>query len=236
MEFFQDPNELDDHIIPIVREYIDEEQWNCLERIIDKIIKIIKTRLHKSHDKNGVVDFFYLANCNSVGDILDIKRHLIAYEARPFLQCLLAAYRIKGTLSWGHPSGNDLDELKKEFQSEVDRLQQYLKEALLMIALPGALENAQRNFHWPIGEIGGKALKRQMLVKISKIKKSILDIQGPDSSGSLKIRKDQFEEITRKHNDDCYMSEPTLRKYKKEIETQLSKEYNRKIVIEFNKK
>ena len=151
MEFFDDPSELDDHIIPLIRHYIDYGEWDLVENEIDQHIDIIKTQLSKMHNnlvkskslkkhKKNIPPYYYLlSECKGVGDVLDSKRFQIfrgsglfpVYLAgsEEFAQCLLACYRIKLTLSGAQPSNDDLNGIKEQ----VDRLHRYLKESMLII-------------------------------------------------------------------------------------------------------
>ncbi|MCD4674541.1 MAG: hypothetical protein K8S18_00905 [Desulfobacula sp.] len=137
MEFFQDPSELDYHIIPIIREYIKAETWDLVEKEIDKYIDMIKNKLFKMHKEKEFLNFDLLAGCESVSDVLHIRNHVKnVYGMESFNQCLISAYSIKETLLWGQPFEGNIDQLKKDFQKDVDRLQQYLKESILIISIP----------------------------------------------------------------------------------------------------
>jgi hypothetical protein len=154
MEFFQDPNEFDDHIIRVLRHDIDYCEWNFVETEIDKHIDIVKSKLCDMHNKlvkvrslkNIPPYFYFLSECKSVSDVLDSKRHQIFHGpglfaeylsgSEEFAECLISLFSIKTLLS-GQPF-DDEEQVKQEFHTNVDRFQRNLKELMLIFATPKA--------------------------------------------------------------------------------------------------
>lgn len=94
---------------------------------------------------------------------------------------------------------------------------------------------SRENLYTPPGLRGGLKTKLAFHKRVIKVKKDILDIGEKHKDGSLRIGKDQFENVLKKHNDNCDMTYPTIKKYKKQIEEELSREYNHRIIIQFKK-
>lgn len=127
MKFFDDPSEIDYRIIE-TKHYIDSADWEEVEAQVNVFIRVLKNQLQKTD--NGV--FHSLAQCDGVGDLLDIKRHINVFGAEEFRKCLLAVYSIKETLAWDRSFDNE-KQMKQDFHKEVDRLQRHLKGATLII-------------------------------------------------------------------------------------------------------
>lgn len=154
MEFFDDPSELEDHIIPLIRYHIDYGEWDLVENDIDQHIDIIKTQLLKMHNafvknkslkkhKKEIHPYYHLlSECKEIDDLLDVKRFEIFHGSglfseylsgsEEFRKCLLALYSMKATLGW-EKSFDDEEQVKQDLQRDVDRLHQNLKDAMLII-------------------------------------------------------------------------------------------------------
>lgn len=130
MEFFQDPSEIDDRMLNM-NNYINSADWEEVKAEIFMFIRVIRNQLSKMQNEN----FHLLSECKEISDILDIKRHLTVYGAESFAQCLLALYSMKNALFLDQ-SFDDEEQVKQDLQREVDRLQRYLKESILIISIP----------------------------------------------------------------------------------------------------
>jgi len=184
MRFIEEPSSLDYRLIPIIREYIDMQAWDLvLEEIEEIYLPMIKTQLLKMHREKPSLNFDVLAECESVSDVLHARDIVIVYGAEPFFECLLAAYKIEESLLLYQPF-NDYDEIKEDFHNDVDRLQQYLKEALLVIMLPEIWANKKIKS----GLVKGRKASKEMPSLNSCITEILLQ-NGFDTKPELVKRK-----------------------------------------------
>ena len=86
----------------------------------------------------------------------------------------------------------------------------------------------------PQGFHGGQATKEKTHKRIKGIMEQISKIH-PDDSGILRIKKSDWNIITEKVNDGIPLSFPTDKKYRDAIEQELSKKYEKRIIIKLQK-
>ncbi|MCF8025663.1 MAG: hypothetical protein K9K82_09260 [Desulfobacteraceae bacterium] len=134
--FIEDTFELDENIIPAIREYINAEAWGLVEEEANKHIEMIRGKLYELHQKDPERGYILLAECESVSDVLHTRNWINCNTTKPISKALLGAFEIKENLLF---FPNDTDYLKEELLRDVDRLQAGLKETLLELLWPKKL-------------------------------------------------------------------------------------------------
>ena len=140
--------------------------------------------------------------------------------------------------------------LLKHFQKICDKLEKYVflpetginyfhKLELMKDRLAGdsmAIKNRwsdskSKVYKKPVGFHGGAKTKQRMTERINVIKDGVLNIQKPDHEGLLKIRKSEWEKIIKIFP----MTFPTMKKYRDQIERELSQKFGKRIFLKIQK-
>lgn len=135
MKFFDDPSELDDHIIPIIREYINSGDWDLVLEELEQHINILKTELARLDEKHPDHGFWMLVGCENISDISHTRGLIRGDKGEAFRQCLSALFGIRDTILSGQPF-IDTKQLQADFHKDVDDYGKSIKEILLRDTMP----------------------------------------------------------------------------------------------------
>jgi len=131
-KFFDDPSELDDHIIPIIREYINSGDWDLVLEEIEKHLSVLKAELLSLDKRYPDHGFWLLVGCKTTSDVNHTRGIIKSDKGEAFRTCLMSLLGIRDTLLYGH----GVDFAKEGFLQDIEKYQIAIKEILLRDAMP----------------------------------------------------------------------------------------------------
>jgi hypothetical protein len=167
MRFFEDPDELDHHIIPIILDYIEGGFWDLVLCEVENHINIIKKealRLDKNHPEHG---YWMLKKCKSALDVSRARGFTQGDKAEAFRQCLGALFGIRDVIMRDQPF-DDEGYIKDEFRTEVELYRRNVKDIMLLdatIQVWKKKESLKKGRKEPKGLIVLRLLIYDMLIK-----------------------------------------------------------------------